>query len=105
MAKKEIKKKTRDEFVNKDIFRKCPKCESEHITDTVGSLLDDPTVGMCLDCNTMWCLQCGTTFKPKQTACKHWKICNDCKLMDDEGFCDVPPWQCSTLNSWKKSNK
>jgi hypothetical protein len=53
-----------DKFVNEVMAGSCPRCGSENTNDCeVDSLVEDNTVGYCLNCATYWCLECGHIFK------------------------------------------
>ena len=100
-----------DSFKNakneKDFFRimmvgDCPKCGGENTRDCEDSPLGDITVGFCLDCYIIWCLECGEIFKENQTICVHWEICDKCKFSTDEG-CDILIDECSIIQDWKNA--
>ena len=43
---------------------------------------EDTTVGICLECGYVWCLEC---FKPlKKWPCPHWEICDACEWCPSE---------------------
>lgn len=71
----------RDKFVRGVMVGACPRCGSENTYDCENNpLLEDNTVGHCLDCETYWCLECGYVFKAmeKGATCPHWDICGSC---------------------------
>lgn len=79
----------RDEFVRGIMVGSCPKCGSEDTYDCENNpLLEDNTVGHCLDCETYWCLECGYVFETvgKGMQCPHWGICAECS--DKNGYLD-----------------
>lgn len=79
-----------DKFVRGVMVGTCPRCGSENTYDCENNpLLEDITVGHCLDCGTYWCLECGYIFKvvEKETACPHWDICDRCSK--EHGYLDL----------------
>jgi hypothetical protein len=65
--------KTAEEFVNRIMVGKCPKCGSE---DT-GHCEHDPEineilVGRCLDCGHLWCTECGRRLEKDSPSCECW---------------------------------
>ena len=73
-----------EEFVRFSMVGNCPSCGSPNTRDTEGTPLDDITVGICLDCYKLWCLECGAVFEEGQTSCKHWEVCSECNLTWEE---------------------
>lgn len=71
-----------DKAVRADMVGACPICFSEKNTYDCENnpLLEDISVGHCLDCETYWCLDCGYIFEvvEKGITCPHWDICNRC---------------------------
>jgi hypothetical protein len=79
---------TLDGFLSALMVGNCPSCGSTKTRDCDESPLHDITVGICLDCHHMWCLECG--YKLITWPCPHWEICDECafthkELVDDEG--------------------
>lgn len=75
-----------DELLERD---SCPECGSKNIHDCKNSpLLEDDTIGQCLDCGIYWCLECGYVFESVEEGmeCPHWEICADCS--DEHGYLD-----------------
>lgn len=64
----------------------CPVCGSDKTRDTNETPLDDPAVGICMDCHTMWCLDCGTVLE--SWPCLHWQICETCEHARKEDLRD-----------------
>ena len=93
---------TVEEFMRKVCVGNCPFCGSQETRDCSDTPLDDPTVGICLKCQVLWCLECDERFEEGQTVCGHWWICNECGFRDAEGFCETPAWECSIILDWKK---
>lgn len=58
-----------EEFVRSIMVGDCPYCGSKKTKDCEDSPLKDNTIGLCLECVQMWCLECGNKFKPGQTVC------------------------------------
>jgi hypothetical protein len=93
--------KDQKDFIRLLTVGNCPVCGSENTRDCEGTPLDDPTVYICLDCNSMGCLECGVIFKEGQNICKHWEICDDCEFYIEEEGCGVPADECSIIQDWK----
>lgn len=77
-----------EEFAGLIMVGNCPECGSEKTRDGEGSPIDDITIGLCLKCGYVWCLECYN--KLTEWPCPHWEICENCKLkpkelVDDEG--------------------
>lgn len=62
-----------EEFIRSVTVGNCPTCESTRTKDCDDSPLNDITIGLCLECFHMWCLECGEKFKLGQTVCTHWE--------------------------------
>jgi hypothetical protein len=80
----------RDEFVRSIIIGDCPMCGSQSTYGCENNpLLEDDTIGHCLDCDTYWCLECGYVFDSIEegTQCPHWDICDKC--FKDHGYLDT----------------
>jgi hypothetical protein len=78
-----------DSFVGLAMVKACPECGSENYHDCENSpLLEDYTIGHCLDCGIYWCLECGYVFESVEEGmeCPHWEICADCS--DEHGYLD-----------------
>ena len=90
---------SKEEFVRLTMVGDCPKCGSSKTRDCEHSPLDDPTVGICLECYTLWCLECGEVFQKGQTGCEHWSICAQCDF-SKHGECNIPPFECSIIREW-----
>jgi hypothetical protein len=85
-----------DELLERDSFvlvaamvKACPECGSENTHDyKTNPLLEDNTIGHCLDCGIYWCLECGYVFESVEEGmeCPHWEICADCS--DEHGYLD-----------------
>jgi len=79
----------RDRFVQAVMVGGCPECGSENTYDCENNpLLEDNTIGHCLECETYWCLECGYVFEKveKGMQCPHWEICAHCS--DEHGYLD-----------------
>jgi hypothetical protein len=64
----------------------------------------DPTVGLCVTCGYLWCLECDTHLISTVT-CGHWKICANCvEGKDETGYCNNTPWDCPHIRSWIEKN-
>ena len=51
------------EFINRVMVGDCPICGSKKTRDCEESPLNDSLVGLCEDCSSIWCLECGTVFE------------------------------------------
>lgn len=111
----EIRAIARDSESEEDFCRQvfvgdCPVCGSANTSDCDDAPLEDSTIGRCLDCDTLWCLECSTLFTKGQTECPHWEICDSCELAcdseeddDDEAeWCGVLTWNCDKVMKWKQ---
>lgn len=70
-----------DKTVRESMVSTCPICFSEHTYDCENNpLLEDITIGHCLDCEAYWCLDCGYIFEvvEKGATCPHFDICDQC---------------------------
>lgn len=79
----------RDEFVRAVMVGACPKCGSQDAYGCENNpLLQDGTMGHCLDCETYWCLECDYVFETIEEGmqCPHWAICTQCS--DENGYLD-----------------
>ena len=74
---------TPEEAIRRVLVGDCPECDSENTRDCEDTPIDDSTVGLCLNCNIMWCLGCGAVFEEGQTLCRHWEICEICHHIND----------------------
>ncbi len=90
-----------EEVVRLALVGDCPFCGSTNTRDCEEAPLDDPTVGICLDCSNLWCLECGYLFPKGQTVCGHWAICDACEFSHvkwDEGeTCGTTADECSII--------
>ena len=80
----------RDRFVRSVMVGTCPECGSENTYDCENNpLLEDNTIGHCLECETYWCLECGYIFEAveKEATCPHWDICDQCSK--EHGYLDL----------------
>ena len=79
----------RDEFIRAIMVGTCPICGGEEAYDCENNaMLEDCTIGHCLECETHWCLECGYifTYLEKGMKCPHWDLCEDCA--DKRGYLD-----------------
>jgi hypothetical protein len=82
----------------------CPVCGSFNTLDGGETPLEDPTLGICLDCCTIHCLDCGELLRGGQTACPHRKVCDECRAARGKA-CRIPVWNCSVIDDWKTDLK
>jgi hypothetical protein len=79
----------RDKNVRDEMVDACPNCGSKNTYDCENNpLIEDNTIGHCLDCETYWCLECGYEFETigKGIECPHWDICAQCS--QEHGYSD-----------------
>jgi hypothetical protein len=83
------------------LIRLCPRCGGADTTDcheVAG--IDDSTVGLCITCGYVWCLECETHLI-STAICGHWKICANCgERKDESGYCGTVPWECDHIKRW-----
>jgi hypothetical protein len=90
--------KSKEEFLQLAMVGGCPFCGGTNTRDCDETPLGDITVGICLDCHRLWCLECGYKFPEGKTMCEHWAICEDCEFIDEKKeSCGTPPFECSIL--------
>jgi hypothetical protein len=82
----------------------CPLCGSFSTLGGGDTPLGDDTVGICLDCCTITCLECGEIFARGQTHCSHWQICERCESHQDYG-CAISIWECPRIGDWKRTRE
>ncbi len=89
---------TEEQFISEMMVGECPKCGGERTRDCeeIPEMLDN-TVGLCLDCGYLWCLECEGPLM-EGIDCKHWGICEGCFEQRDElGMCRIPAWECNRI--------
>jgi hypothetical protein len=95
-----------EDFVRALMVGNCPRCNSERTRDCYESPLEDPTIGICLSCYALFCLECGQIFEKGETCCDHWGICDLCEygnhLQSREEDCDISPVECSHIKDSRK---
>ncbi|MFC1968764.1 hypothetical protein ACFLVX_05220 [Chloroflexota bacterium] len=78
-----------DSLVWATMVKDCPECGSKNTQGCKNNpLLEDNTIGHCLECGIYWCQECGYVFESveKGTECPHWEICAECS--DEQGYLD-----------------
>lgn len=71
---------TDEEFISKVMVGNCPNCGSDLTVDCENVRgIEDPTVGLCEECQHVWCLECMTPLDRDGPDCPHWEICDDCQ--------------------------
>ena len=65
-----------EEMVHSILIGSCPHCDSDETVDGMDAgfpdeEIGDPTVGICSDCGTCWCLDCGAVLDT--WPCSHWE--------------------------------
>ncbi len=87
------------------IIRECPHCSS-HNTIDCGHVkdLNDTTIGLCLACGYLWCLECDTALLTT-VNCEHWQVCSACTEEKNlSGYCGIIPWECIHIKTWLKKS-
>jgi hypothetical protein len=95
---------TSDEFIRMFMVGDCPVCGSGNTRDCDDTPIEDISLGICLDCSALWCLECGEVLKHGQTMCEHWQICNECEF-DIKAECDIPISDCSIIQEWLRKRR
>lgn len=73
------------EFYRAEMIGNCPRCGSEKIKDCEEVIdIKDNTVGFCLDCGFLWCLEC--EYELADNICSHRTVCDDCEKVDEDGM-------------------
>ncbi len=85
------------EFIRITMVGECPLCGSENTMDCDDTPLGDICVGICLDCFSLWCLECGEVFEEGQRHCSHWEICDSCDFGKHEENCGFSPSECPII--------
>ena len=83
------------------LTKQCPRCGAKDTTDCHDIAgISDATVGLCITCGYLWCLEC-ETYLISTITCGHWKICANCgERKDESGYCRTVPWECTYIRSW-----
>ena len=83
-----------EQFLAQVMTGNCPRCDSNQIKDCrkVESI-NDITVGLCMQCGFIWCLDCGKPLT-KDIHCDHWDVCLQCDRLND---CDIDLKECEKL--------
>lgn len=89
-----------EDYIKSIMAGYCPHCSSDRTIDGYKTPLNEITVAICLDCYTLWCLECGEIFDKGQTVCGHWDICDKCAA-EANGGCEFPPFDCSVIKDWQ----
>ncbi len=105
------KSQSKEDFLRMIFVGDCPKCNSRNSVqcdEVIG--IDNPTLGLCVDCGFVWCLECGAQLDPdhwpeKEIRCGHWEICDACEWIQPHlGTCQIPPWECGKILKWLNEN-
>ncbi len=102
---------SQEDFLRLIFVGDCPRCNSSNSVqcDNVTGI-ENPTLGLCVDCGFVWCLECGgqleTAYWPeREIRCGHWEICEACETAHPhEGICQIPPWECRKILEWLNEN-
>jgi hypothetical protein len=85
--------------------RICPHCGHDDAIDC-GQVkdLNDTTIGLCLICGYLWCLECDAALLTT-VNCGHWHVCASCAEEKDlSGYCGRIPWECPHIRDWLARN-
>jgi hypothetical protein len=84
-------------------IRSCPSCGSRNTADCqCVSTIEDSTVGLCISCGYLWCLECDAPLITS-VVCGHWEICTRCESgKDTSGDCGEVAWECARIKAWLK---
>ncbi|MDD5222703.1 MAG: hypothetical protein PHE84_01820 [bacterium] len=103
-----------EEFLALAMVGPCPRCGSTRVADGEDAPgIEDITIGMCLDCDYLWCLDCGEQSQPG-VECPHHGVCAACNEGsgedededdDRQEFCLRPVWECPTILRWRAERK
>jgi hypothetical protein len=87
---------TEEQFLS-ELVGGCPRCGSVHTKDCEHvEGIEDFTVGLCLKCGYLWCIECGKPLV-KNANCNHWEICRKCNTVEVSGFCSTDLVDCAKL--------
>ena len=99
------KNRNAEKHLHGESVQSCPHCGGENTTDC--SQIDgiaDATVGLCLACGYLWCLECDSSLITG-VICGHWQICSACKeKKGPSGRCGVIPLECPHIRNWLRKN-
>jgi long-subunit acyl-CoA synthetase (AMP-forming) len=82
-------------------IRDCPRCGDGNTIDCreVADIAD-ATVGLCLSCGYLWCLECDAVLLTS-VNCGHWAICAHCvEQKGASGECTKVAWKCEHIRQW-----
>jgi len=83
------------------VIRLCPRCGERDTTDCDRVMgIEDVTIGLCLRCGYLWCLECETALLTS-VLCGHWQVCAHCReRKDPSGCCSTVAWKCKHVRTW-----
>ncbi|MDD3846083.1 MAG: hypothetical protein PHC90_06930 [Syntrophorhabdaceae bacterium] len=84
---------------------RCPHCGDSNTMDcSTIDAIGDATVGLCLVCGYLWCLECDSSLITG-INCGHWQICSSCpEKKQSSGYCGTLPWECPHIREWLKKH-
>lgn len=91
-----------DEFVSRVMIGDCPRCRSSNVDDCENDTrVEDITVGQCLECGFLWCLECGEPLDLDHPDCPHWEVCRQCEEDEGEYGCQRIIADCPRIREWQ----
>ena len=86
--------KNEEQFLAEVMAQNCPRCNRNQIKDCRKvEGINDITVGLCMQCGHLWCLECGGALLGDST-CGHWRICLQCDIVYE---CNIDMQECNKL--------
>ena len=83
-----------EQFLAQVMTGRCPRCASNQIKDCRKvEGINDITVGLCMQCGFIWCLECGRSLIG-DVHCDHWDVCMKCDKLET---CDIDLRECEQL--------
>jgi hypothetical protein len=86
-------------------IRNCPRCGDGKTVDCHDvKEIGDATVGLCVTCGYLWCLECDASLITSVT-CGHWNVCAGCgETKGSFGDCGSVARECPHIRSWLARN-
>lgn len=61
-----------DNLISNIMIGPCPSCGSTNTIDGEEPPINDNTVGICLSCGSLWCLECNRRLEADKLPCSCW---------------------------------